>query len=496
MIAEKTSEMASRIEKGETVGFSFYYYNQSKNKFVTSLLKKVLERNDKVFLHDTVVTVLKELIINAVKANSKRYYFISHNLDMKDISQYEVGMDSFKDYIITEKENIEEKLKHNNLKVEMYFRKTPDGTKIYIRNNTPIHPIEMQRIQERIQNVKKYENFTDLYDVEKDDSEGEGLGLFLALFFLKNSGIGENSLSIASNEKVTQSVVTIPDALKTREFTNEIHSRILSELDELPTFPDNVHVLQELCSQIDADIDDIIERVMLDPGLTTAVLRLSNSAGFISRKKVDSVGDAVKIIGMKNLSAIVTASSAKAIMDGRFSYYREIWEHCNKVGFYAREIAYLQGRHKFTDKVFLSAMLHDLGKIVLLASSDVLGEWVSELANSREMRSSTSIEEVSVGISHSSIGERISKKWNLPDYVTESIRCHHCPLQAKPEYYDIVFIVYLANELVNFEKQKFQFDHLEIDVLKLYGIAELDAFTEFHNKVHDRFLESSGSSLQ
>ena len=45
MISKKTSEYAQRINSGETVGISFHYYNRQKSGFVSSLVKKVLERD-------------------------------------------------------------------------------------------------------------------------------------------------------------------------------------------------------------------------------------------------------------------------------------------------------------------------------------------------------------------------------------------------------------------------------------------------------------------
>ncbi|HEY1405760.1 MAG TPA: hypothetical protein VF857_04045, partial [Spirochaetota bacterium] len=207
MIATKTSEFASQVESGQTVGISFYYYSQKNNRFVTSLVKKILERNDKIFLHDTVITVLRELIVNAVKANSKRYYFIKNNLDIANETHYVEGMNSFKEFIVFEKEMIEDSLRTNNLKVELYFRKVPEGTKIFIRNNTPILPTEMERINMRIEKARQYNDFTEIYDDLTDDSEGEGLGLLLSMLFLRNSGIGEHSLSIASDGKITQSTL-------------------------------------------------------------------------------------------------------------------------------------------------------------------------------------------------------------------------------------------------------------------------------------------------
>jgi HD-like signal output (HDOD) protein len=487
MIASKTSEFASQIENGQTVGISFHYYTQKNNRFVTSLIKKLLERDDKIFLHDTIITVLHELIINAVKANSKRYYFSSNNLDIQNSSHYSAGMRSFKEFIIAEKENIEDALRRQNLKVELYFRRVDEGMKIFIRNNTPILPDEMIRINTRIEMARKYNDFSEVYADVSDDIEGEGLGLLLTMLFLRNSGIGERSLAIASDGKVTQSTLIIPSQLKPSQITNEIQKRITAEVNSLPSFPEHVHAVQGLCRQPDAQMRHIAEKIMIDPSLTASVLRLANSAGFITRKKTESLTDAIKIIGLRNLSSILSASSARSIMDERYSAFKEIWEHCNRTAFYAREIATLTGRARISDQVFLSAMLHDLGKIVLLSTGGSLGEWITEITEKREIRTSTIIEEISIGMSHAAIGELISRKWNLPDYVTEAIRCHHSPLLSNESYREIVFINYIANEMCIIEKNKYSYTHLESDVLQIFGIDDEVRFNALHATVRGRY---------
>ena len=98
-------------------------------------------------------------------------------------------------------------------------------------------------------------------------------------------------------------------------------------------------------------------------------------------------------------------------MDQRFKSYKKIWEHCNTVAFYSRAIAEKKKLSKIYDKVFLAGMLHDLGKIVLLATSPDLDTWISDITKKREIRTSTVIEEISIGISHSTIGELIAQKW-------------------------------------------------------------------------------------
>jgi HD-like signal output (HDOD) protein len=491
MIAVKTSEFATQIESGQTVGISFHYYTPKNNKFVTSLMKKVLERNDKIFLHDTVITVMRELIINAVKANSKRYYFLKNNLDIGNESNYQQGMEHFKDFIIVEKEKIEESLRNHNLKVELYLRKSPEGIRILIRNNTPILPKELNRIQTRIETAKGFQDFTDVYDEVTDDSEGEGLGLLLTMLFLRNSGIGEQSFKINTDGKITQTTLVIPSILKPQKITSEIEDRIAAEVEDLPSMPEHVHAIQALCATPEVQLKLIADKIMADPALTAAVLRLANSAGFISRKKAETVLEAITIIGMRNLSAIIAAASARSILDTKFSAYKEIWEHCNKVAFYAREFANRHGRQKIAEQVVLASMLHDLGKIVLLATTGALGEWISDVAENRAMKSNTIIEEISIGISHSQIGERIARKWNMPEYVSETIRYHHSPILAPDQFREIIFITYLANEMCHIEKGRYGYEHIETDTLTVFDIAEEDQFVKIHASLREQYSQKT-----
>ena len=56
-----------------------------------------------------------------------------------------------------------------------------------------------------------------MYGELTDVSEGEGLGLLLTILFLRNSGIGEDSLKIETDGKITQTTLTIPLTLKSQK---------------------------------------------------------------------------------------------------------------------------------------------------------------------------------------------------------------------------------------------------------------------------------------
>ena len=485
----RSSELSGQVLRGEPVKLTFHYNNRDINRFLNSLFTKILSHSDMLYLQGTVENVTHEMIVNAVKANSKRIHFKKSNLNITDPLHYEEGMASFKTYMTNAIDEIPLELKENGYKVELVLKKDVNGYRIIVRNNAGLLPFEQERIKLRVDKAREYSDFSEIYMDIADDQEGEGLGIPLTMLFLKNSGIGDKSFSIVSDGNTTQSAFTIPHKTQSSAVTRVIEVKIVNEVRDLPTFPEHIIELQTMCRKENITIGELAKKISLDPSLTASVLKLSNSAGFITSKKIESIVEAVKIIGLKNLNSILIASSSKKIMDERFASFKDIWSHCNKAAFYSRLIAQKFGLNKIGDMVFLASMLHDLGKIILLSANQELTDQIDRISANRQMRTSTVLEEVSMGVSHSTIGKMIAEKWNFPEYIKEAIAFHHSPLQATEENKDIVFITYLANSLCLIEEKKFDYYYLEDDVLQRYKLTTEEKFVEMHNNFKAQFAK-------
>lgn len=493
MIVSKTSQMATNFDNGETISLSLSYHNKTIIRFISSVITKILARNNMLYLQDTIITILREIVVNAVKANSKRLYFKFQNLDMFDNEDYTQGMEGFKSFIIDNQDFVEDELKKSDYRVVIYLKKFESGVSIHVQNNAPIHPEELNRIKMRIHKAKSYNDFSEVYCDVTDDSEGEGLGLVLTILFLKNTGIGVNSFQISSNDRITETSLVVPFQLKPINVMNKIQQQILDEVRDLPTFPENIMELEKLCMNPEADYRIIAEKISIDPSLAVSVLKLSNSAAFITRRRIETITEAINLIGMKNLRSIIIASSARRILNERYSSFRQVWDHCNKTAFYARHLAAELNHDKIGQNVYLAALLHDLGKIVLLSTSSALSEWMSLLTQNRGHRSTTVIEEVSIGISHSSIGELIARKWNLPEYLVETIQWHHAPLNCSEEFRDIVYITYLADKMCRIEEKKYDFYYLEEDVLNRFNINDEKSFNAAMTDLQKKFSDHNAT---
>ena len=489
MTTTKTSQLSDQVLNGEKVRLTFHYNNKEITKFLNSIFTKILSKTDMLYLQGPVENVTRELIINAVKANSKRIYFKKNQLDISNPSHYEEGMVNFKDFLVEQIDRLPEELKENGYRVEVNFIKDKEGFSIIIRNNSGLLPFEEERIKMRLDKARQYTDFSDIYMDIADDQEGEGLGIPLTMLFLKNSGIGDSSFKIVSNGNVTQSSFKIPLKTYPADLTNVIRDKLVNEIKDLPTFPEHIIELQAMCRNRDIPLSQISSRISIDPALSASVLKLSNSALFMSPKKIENITDALKIIGLKNLNAILVASTTRKIMDERFSSFKDVWNHCNKAAFYARNIAQRTGLYKLSDTVFLAGMLHDLGKIVLLSVNAELTAQIDRITVNRQMRTSTVLEEVSMGISHSAIGRLIAEKWNFPDYIIEAIAYHHSPINPDIKNKDIVYITYIANCMCLIEENKFDFLYIEDDVLNTYNLKKKEVFEIFHQDLMKQFAE-------
>jgi putative nucleotidyltransferase with HDIG domain len=188
---------------------------------------------------------------------------------------------------------------------------------------------------------------------------------------------------------------------------------------------------------------------------------------------------------------MLIAASSRTILEKRYKKFESIWNHCLKSAFYARSLAQLLGLRGVDDQAFICGLLHDMGKIVLLSVDLDITNKIAEIVQQHRIRTTTVIEEISIGISHSMIGKLIADKWNFADFLVEGIEFHHSPLQAKEENREIVYVTYLANLLCGVETKKYEYLYADSMVLDFLKIQDESALTDLHSKVTALYNEQT-----
>lgn len=470
------------IASGQEFYIQFHRVSIDSDAAVIKSIHHYLEKYDILYLKESITTIVRELINNAIKANLKRLYFKLNKLDIENINDYRAGMENFKEETFqTKSSEYFEKLVQSKLVVRIHFTTSNDHVHINVINNIPIIDAELHKVKARISKAYKYNDISEAFDDVLDESEGAGLGLIMAMMLYKNSGFSQDLFKIYKKNELTIATLSIPKKTTKPKSHITIADEIMKEIDDIPAFPENIEEIQRLCSDSEATIKDIALSISRDPGVTSSILKLANSAGYITVKKVDTIEDAVKIIGIKGINTLLLATGVFNIIDSRYSKFETIWKQSHKRAFYAQKIAMQIKLSKISDYAYLGALLADIGRIILLSLKPELLNSLREIAGNKGMGNTNPIEEIALGISHSSLGKLIGEKWNFNEAIINTIDYHHRPHMAPQKFKQLIYIVYMADAFMEIENNKTRYEFLNYDVLEYFKLTTLDSFNFLHN---------------
>jgi HD-like signal output (HDOD) protein len=196
-------------------------------------------------------------------------------------------------------------------------------------------------------------------------------------------------------------------------------------------------------------VGDIISR---DISMTAKMLQLVNSAFFGLRRHVSSPGEAVKLLGLDTIKALVLSMQIFSHFDqkqeGAFAL-DVLWQHSLATSTCAKRIAQDQqsDRH-VVDHAFMAGLLHDVGKLVLAAN---LPDLYSATLVQAQTHGTTvwEAERALLGTTHAEVGAYLLGLWGLPDPIVETLAFHHCPSACPDQRFSPLTAVHIANALVD-----------------------------------------------
>ncbi|MFN4216413.1 MAG: hypothetical protein ACK4HQ_03315 [Brevinematales bacterium] len=174
------------LVKGQPFSLKFYVINEDIETKVETALHTVFEFYNRQEYTGVIYTCVKELMINATKANLKRVLFEMNHLDIHNENHYLEGMLAFRN-LLAEKSyhTFLPHLKEKNFWVTIRLNHSSDGVKIEVINNACMAPIENRRLREKLKKAMQYENLAEFYLEQGDEMEGAGMGIALIVMLLK-----------------------------------------------------------------------------------------------------------------------------------------------------------------------------------------------------------------------------------------------------------------------------------------------------------------------
>ena len=442
--------------------------------YIEEVLTIFLKMSGQENLKDYIFYCLQELASNAKKANTKRVYFTELGLDLFNADHYRKGMEDFKETTLGNIDHFLQLQKEKGLYIKLILQIHENIIQFEIRNNVAITRNELIRIHDRLARSRQYSDLNEALTQVLDDSEGAGLGLVILVLMLKKIGLDEDCFDIRSNDKETIARLMVPLDQVRVENISVLSEAIVNSVKFLPHFPENILQVQRLISAPEADMAAVAKQLSMDPALTSDLLRIVNSAQYMLFKRVESIFEAVKMVGIRGIKNLLYSCGTQRILGTDTSEKKRLWEHSYRTAFYAYNLARnfkaSAKDRNLLDDVYISGILHDMGKIVFSNVHPELLESIKRFCVSRNIPDST-LEDLSAGMNHAGIGALIAEKWNFPNTLVMAIRYHHTPLLAPKDCRDLVECVYLANMMCEYESGSATFDQFERITLENFGVS-------------------------
>ena len=185
---------------------------------------------------------------------------------------------------------------------------------------------------------------------------------------------------------------------------------LMFEMRSLEPFPGVATRVLELAARNDVVPSELIELVQTDPGITSKVLKLCNSAYYGFQREIASLHEAGNLLGVTTLvNLVLTSSAGKYFKSGGApgGATEKRWEQCvaNAIG--ARIIAARHGKVD-PERAYTAGLLENIGHLVLDRFLDSSMATIQAVAVSGT--DLIDAEKKVLGMHHAEIGARLTTR--------------------------------------------------------------------------------------
>ena len=250
---------------------------------------------------------------------------------------------------------------------------------------------------------------------------------------------------LSENETgINLSEIDIPQNGNGNNFLQKLKSKKIT----LPEIPSIVFELNEVIANPLSSAEDIAQVVQRSPSLTALLLKIVNSPFYGFPSKIDKISLAVTLIGTREISGLALGISLLSLFNripkeilSMYSFLR----HSLACGIISRILA----AHKSipqTEQLFVSGLLHDLGRLILYSYFPDESRNILSRARSSEMLLYEQ-ETDYLGCNHTHLVKHLLQQWKLPMVLENNVFFHHCPKEAQQP--QTAALVHLADIITN-----------------------------------------------
>lgn len=216
----------------------------------------------------------------------------------------------------------------------------------------------------------------------------------------------------------------------------------------LPSRPGVYMELNRILGDPSWEPSQVASAVERDVAMSAKVLQIANSALFGLTQNVTAVKDAVVYLGVETIRSLALTAEAFGRLAPRsidgFSF-EQFQSHAMLV---ARITAAMLPAGRAQQEAVTAALLHDVGKLVLISDGSTRWKELTQQAADRQVPLHV-VEQETQGVTHADIGAYLLSLWGLPDTIVEAVAHHHTAGSVPGIALDAVVAVHIANALAH-----------------------------------------------
>jgi HD-like signal output (HDOD) protein len=205
--------------------------------------------------------------------------------------------------------------------------------------------------------------------------------------------------------------------------------KLFGQLHKVPQIPEVVRILINQFNDPDTEIKDIARNVEKEQVISLKVLRLVNSAYFSLPKKIDSIEEAVIMLGLNQLKTLVIASGIVSTIPEIDGFnLKQFWLDSFCTATYAKWLA--TKAHCDENLAFTVGLFSGLGTILIQLGQPKEAAEID--LRIREGHFRPFVEKMRLGYTTEDVTAELCRQWNFSDdLITAVVQCGE-PMLANP----------------------------------------------------------------
>lgn len=201
---------------------------------------------------------------------------------------------------------------------------------------------------------------------------------------------------------------------------------VVGALGDLPPLPATYSKLSQMSQDPDVSMDSVAAVVERDPSITAAVLRIINSAYFGLPRRVSSVRETVRYLGIVPLrNLVLTVELFEGLAHGRRA--QALQQEALLRAYAMRE---LLGRTPLAEQAFIAGVLADVGSLLVLAKLPLDAMAIDKAVEAGRLP--WIVQQERLGCTSAVIGAQLLARWNLPAALVEALALRHEAPRGSP----------------------------------------------------------------